>query len=260
MLELCLEAASPPEFSRVVSRRLHGLACPATADLNHVRFFGIVFIWPLMTRTRKRPSAASQTADPDLSGREAMRGIILERAGRIVAEESLAAVQARRLAVEGGCSVGTLYNIFGDRDGLILAINRETLTALREPLEAARKSSAKSGLEARLLALAFAYTTFALENRNRWLAVFEFRLPEDKPLPADFEAERARLFDLLVETIGRDVPVDAQRTTAARALFGAAHGILHLAVNNRLSDFDRQQLDRDLSFIVKAAAAGMRKI
>ncbi|MGE5266864.1 MAG: TetR/AcrR family transcriptional regulator [Deltaproteobacteria bacterium] len=213
-----------------------------------------------MTRTEKRPSTASRTADPDLPGREALRGVLLEKAGRIVADEGLAAVQARRLAAEGGCSVGTLYNIFGDRDGLILAINRETLTALSKPLEVARASSAQAGLEARLLALAYAYTTFALENRNRWLAVFEFRLPDDKPLPADFESERARLFDLLVETIGRDVPDDAQRTTAARALFGAAHGILHLAVNNRLSDFDREQLDHDLSFIVKAAAAGMRKI
>jgi AcrR family transcriptional regulator len=192
-------------------------------------------------------------------GREALRVAILEKAGRIVAEEGLPAVQARRLAAEGGCSVGTLYNIFGDRDGLILAINRKTLTALGHPLETARKQSADAGLEARLMALATAYMTFALENRNRWLAVFEFRLPDDTPLPADFEAERARLLNLLVETIATDVPNEDQRRTAARALFGAAHGILHLAVNNRLSDFDRAQLERDLSFIVKAAAAGMRK-
>jgi hypothetical protein len=101
--------------------------------------------------------------------------------------------------------------------------------------------------------------TFALANRNRWLAVFEFRLPDDTPLPADFEAERARLMNLLVETIGADVADAVQRQTAARALFGAAHGILHLAVNNRLSDFDRSEVDRDLRFIVQAAAAGMRK-
>lgn len=239
---------------------LKSSACRASArDLNRVRFIGIMFSHYPMTRIRKPPSAPAHTADPEMAGRDALRGIILKKAGRIVAEEGLAAVQARRIAAEGGCSVGTLYNIFGDRDGLILAINRETLTALGEPLDAARRSSAKAGLEARLLALAFAYTAFALENRNRWLAVFEFRLPDDRPLPADFEAERARLLDLLVETIGRDVPDAVQRATAARALFGAAHGILHLAVNNRLSDFDREHLDRDISFIVKAAAAGMRK-
>jgi AcrR family transcriptional regulator len=133
------------------------------------------------------------------------------------------------------------------------------MTAMGHPLGAAREASAKSSLEARLLALATAYMTFALENRNRWLAVFEFRLPDDAALPADFIAERARLLSLLEETIGADVPDKDQRRTAARALFGAAHGILHLAINNRLSDFDPHDVERDISFIVKAAAAGMRK-
>ncbi len=219
---------------------------------------GIVFNARLMARSSKS-SSTTIAADPETAGREALRGIILEKAGAIVAREGLAAVQARRLAAEGGCSVGTLYNIFGDRDGLILAINRETMTAMGHPLAAARKASAKGNLEARLLALATAYTTFALENRNRWLAVFEFRLPDDAALPADFVAERARLLSLLEETIGADVADKGQRRTAARALFGAAHGILHLAINNRLSDFDPSDVDRDLRFIVKAAAAGMRK-
>lgn len=213
-----------------------------------------------MARRSKSLSAAQaeKTQDLEIVGREAVRAIILSKAGDIVASEGLAAVQARRLAAEGGCSVGTLYNIFGDRDGLILAINRETMTAMGHPLDAARKASARSGLEARLLALAKAYMTFALENRNRWLAVFEFRLPDDTPLPSDFVAERARLLSLLNETIGSDVPEADERHTAARALFGAAHGVLHLAVNNRLSDFDASEVERDLRFIVKAAAAGMR--
>jgi AcrR family transcriptional regulator len=215
-----------------------------------------------MAHSKTNPAAGSARQNPPETenvGREALRKVILEKAGAIVASEGLAAVQARRLAAEGGCSVGTLYNIFGDRDGLILAINRETLTALSLPLDAARQACASAPLEERLLSLAAAYMTFALANRNRWLAVFEFRLPDDTPLPADFEAERARLMNLLVETIGADVADAVQRQTAARALFGAAHGILHLAVNNRLSDFDRSEVDRDLRFIVQAAAAGMRK-
>lgn len=213
-----------------------------------------------MARTPKPSSPASVPApDSEAVGREGLRSVILAKAGAIVAKEGLAAVQARRLAAEGGCSVGTLYNIFGDRDGLILAINRETMAAMGHPLADARKASVKSSLEARLLALARAYMTFALENRNRWLAVFEFRLTEDAALPDDFVAERARLLSLLEETIGADVPDKDQRRTAARALFGAAHGILHLAINNRLSDFDPRDVERDIGFIVKAAAAGMRK-
>ena len=212
--------------------------------------------------TRSQPVAKpskSPAAEREIRGRGDLRAHILTRARAIVDGEGLAAVQARRLAVEGGCSVGTLYNIFGDRDGLILAINRQTLTEMGEVLEAVRAATPKEPLEARLSALARAYTAFALENLNRWLAVFEFRLPDNTPLPADYEALRARLLGLLEETIGEDVPDADERRTAARALFGAAHGILHLAVNNRLSDFDKKALERDLRFIVKAAAAGMSR-
>jgi hypothetical protein len=63
----------------------------------------------------------------------------------------------------------------------------------------------------------------------------------------------------LEATIGADVPDSAQRHTAARALFGAAHGILHLAVNNRLSDFDAAAVEREIRFVVKAAASGMQR-
>ena len=202
----------------------------------------------------KSKQAASRSAPPS---RADLRRVILDRAGAIVATEGLAAVQARRLASEGQCSVGTLYNLFGDRDGLILAVNRETLILMGQPLEEARAETHGEALEARLLSLALAYMSFALGNLNRWLAVFEFRLPEGRDLPGDYIAERARLLNLLEETIDADVPDARARRTAARALFGAAHGILHLAVNNRLSDFAAKAVAREIRFIVKAAAAGM---
>lgn len=201
--------------------------------------------------------ARHQTSAGGTQPREGLRPLILERAGDILAGEGLAAVQARRLASEGNCSVGTLYNLFQDRDGLIVAVNRETLRAMGRPLDAARAATRSMDLEARLLALALAYMAFALGNLNRWLAVFEFRLPEGRDLPDDYMGERARLLGLLEETIGSAVPDANERTLAARALFGAAHGILHLAVNNRLSDFDAAAVEREIRFIVKAAAAGM---
>ena len=43
----------------------------------------------------------------------------LKIAEEIVVGEGLAALTARRVAGETGCSVGTLYNVFGQLDGLI---------------------------------------------------------------------------------------------------------------------------------------------
>ena len=125
---------------------------------------------------KSSPAVPHQPAEPWDARR--LRAMILSKAGAIVATEGLAAVQARRLAAEGDCSVGTLYNIFGDRDGLILAINRDTMTAMGHPLSAARKASAKSGLEARLLALGD--------------GVYDVRAGKSEPLARRFRVPAAR--------------------------------------------------------------------
>ena len=73
--------------------------------------------------------------------RDRLREEILQLADRLLATEGLDALQARRIAREADCSVGTIYNIFGDIDGLIVAANSRTLIAmgqsLRQSLDAA---------------------------------------------------------------------------------------------------------------------------
>ena len=61
-----------------------------------------------------------------------IRAAALKSAEMIVVEEGLGALNARRVAAEADCSVGTLYNIFGQLDGLIDAVNLTTLRLLAE--------------------------------------------------------------------------------------------------------------------------------
>lgn len=197
------------------------------------------------------------TAAAPAAARDSLREVVVARTVEILASEGLAAIQIRRIAEVAGCSVGTLYNVFGDRDGLILAANRATLSAMGAPLMAAQKAAAGGELEGRLLALARAYQTFALANLQRWLAVFEFRLPEGRELPDDYVAERTRLLGLIEDALADALPAGQARTDAARALFGAVHGIVVLAISNRLSQFDAGSVDREIGFIVGAAARGM---
>ncbi len=203
------------------------------------------------------PVSRPETSAAPAVSREDLRGIVVARTVEILASEGLAAVQIRRIAEVAGCSVGTLYNLFGDRDGLVLAANRATLSAMGAPLMAAQKAAAGSNLEGRLLALARAYQKFALANLQRWLAVFEFRLPEGRDLPDDYVAERTRLLGLIEDALADALPAGQPRTDAARALFGAVHGIVILAISNRLSQFDPGSVDREIGFIVGAAARGM---
>ena len=55
---------------------------------------------------------------------------ILEIARGIIASKGLRSLKVRDVAEAAGCSVGSVYNEFGDFDGVILTVNRETVQAL----------------------------------------------------------------------------------------------------------------------------------
>ena len=47
------------------------------------------------------------------------------------------------------------------------------------------------------------------------------------------------------------------RVRGARALFGSVHGIITLALANKMSPFDRSTVEAEIRFIVSAAARGL---
>ncbi len=50
---------------------------------------------------------------PERTYRERLKANTLLAARKIVTNEGLAALQARRIAQDSGCSVGTIYNLYG---------------------------------------------------------------------------------------------------------------------------------------------------
>lgn len=177
----------------------------------------------------------------------------------IITSEGLAALQARRVAREAGCAVGTLYNVFGDMDGLTIAVNQETVQLLGEDLIASVTASQGQPVEARLTALALTYMRFALDNLNRWRAVFEHRLSERAEVPQAYLDDQAKLLALIEGIIASDVAAPELRQRAARALFAAIHGIIQLAVEEKLAHFDRATTEGEIRFIVSATANGLAR-
>jgi AcrR family transcriptional regulator len=191
------------------------------------------------------------------SYRQKLKAAMLSIAARILEAEGLEALQARRVAREAGCSVGTLYNIFENLDYLIIAANARTLEDLGRALIAACDASAKAALEDRLQALALASLRFAVVHQKSWRAVFEHHMTSGQPVPGWYREAQAKQFGLVEEVLLDVMPEPKTRSRAARALFSAVHGIVALALDRKLGEFDAVETEAQVRFVVTAAAKGL---
>ncbi len=176
---------------------------------------------------------------------------------RLIVEESLASVQARRIATEAGCAVGSIYNVFEDLDDLVIALNTVTLTELGQALTKAHDDSRTEPTAARLMALAEAYFHFAGNNRKLWRAIFEHHLPEGASAPPEYRDDQNKLFALVEDCLVGDLPDNVERRSAARALFASVHGIVSLALDRKLGEFEPEETHRQIEFLVGCAARGL---
>ena len=189
--------------------------------------------------------------------RERQRVRLREVTEAVIAADGLNAAQARRIAAEAQCSVGTLYNIYGDIDQLILAANETTLHDLAAALERDARAARGRGLDERLMSLAAGYLAFASAHQLRWRAVFEQRLADDYPVPASYLADRARLLSFIERELEGTIADAAVRGEAARALFSSVHGIVLLALDRKLGDFDEAATARQIKFVVGNVVRGV---
>ena len=154
--------------------------------------------------------------------------IILE-GHRQLAEVGFSRFSAREVAKRVGYSIGTLYNVFGTLDRLILAINTRTFRLwadhLHERLDSARGD--------RIRTLVEGYFSFARENPNLWMAIYDHRLPPDAVIPPEYEAERGELTEIVTKEVAAVLP-PSKRDNAprlARSLVATVHGHCTFALN-----------------------------
>ena len=113
--------------------------------------------------------------------REELKDMSIAAGQEIIANEGFSKFSARKVAKKIGYTVGTVYNIFGSHDELILNINAVTLDDMREFI-AERLNSDLEG-SSQIKHLAGCYLEFAKTHHARWSALFERNLPVGTPLP-----------------------------------------------------------------------------
>jgi AcrR family transcriptional regulator len=183
------------------------------------------------------------------------RHLILEVARAAIAAKGLRSLKIRDLAAAADCSIGSIYNEFGDFDGVILTVNRETVQALDALLSAVPDDDPV----AQLHGLAKTYLDFAIAHSNLLRSLFEHRMEDDRPFPEDLLEMVIRTFALMHEPMVRLLPDHDPVEVAllARTMFSAVHGIISLGLEERLVAVPPQSLHRHVSQFVTTHLIGL---
>lgn len=139
-----------------------------------------------------------------------------------MAEVGFARFSAREVAKRVGYSVGTLYNVFGTLDRLLIAVNTRTFQLWADEV---RQKLVDGGPD-RIRTLVEAYFGFAHANANLWTAIYDHHLPPDMTMPDDQNALRGGLTQIVVEEVAAVLPPQAGPDVPrlARSLIAVVHG------------------------------------
>jgi AcrR family transcriptional regulator len=148
--------------------------------------------------------------------------MILSEGHRQMADTGFARFSAREIAKRIGYTIGTIYNVMGTHDALILTINGMTLDLWRDHLQARLANAGDDRLHTAISA----YFEFAILHRHAWSAIYDFRLPEGVDPPQDYAEKVSGITQIVVDVIADALPAAARAETPAlaRSLLAAVHG------------------------------------
>ena len=192
--------------------------------------------------------------------REDLRNRLTDAAETIITTQGVDAVKARDLAKIADCSVGAIYNAFGDLNDLIMAVNGRTFRRLGAHVSAALANKSIPPQE-QLIVMSHAYLDFAANNTQAWRALFDLQMSTDMQVPAWYLQELGQVFGLIGAPL-RDIfpnwPSD-KIDLMTRALFSSVHGIVLLGLEKRISGVPMQQIE-DMLAVVLANVTSSEKM
>ncbi|GAA3263420.1 TetR/AcrR family transcriptional regulator [Nonomuraea helvata] len=187
-----------------------------------------------------------------------LRRELVDAGGRLLATEGPAALTTRRVAQRAGVSTMAVYQVFGDKGGLV----REMFLAGFERLATAFAAVPHtSDPIADLLALGHAYRANALANPHLYELMFGRPIPEFQP-DAEAAAQIQPTFDTLIAAVARCVREGAfslaEPADLAVGINALAHGLCSLDLRGALGDATeaRRHWDRAFDTMVRGLRAG----
>jgi AcrR family transcriptional regulator len=164
---------------------------------------------------------------------EQIQEMILVTAKNIVSEQGIQALTVRKIALDIGYTVGSVYMVFANMQELVMHIKANTVEEITAKLH---NVSAELSIEQKILAMAGIYHQFAAENFNRWSLIFDSDSQVKNDIPNWYREKVESLFVPIEAAFKRLNPDSSfeQQAQAARTLMSAVHGVCLLALNGNL--------------------------
>jgi AcrR family transcriptional regulator len=180
---------------------------------------------------------------------EELKALILDAAETIVIEDGFSALKVRKIAVEIGYTVGSIYMVFENMADLIMHINARTLDAIAEQLEHVQDHRTEQPIET----LARAYLSYASQNFNRWRNIFELPLSADVKTPDWYQKKVDNVFAVVEEQFKEFVPELSENHSkrAARALWCGIHGICALSLTDKQDKAGINDIEEAIVLLVR---------
>lgn len=164
---------------------------------------------------------------------EQLREMVLNAAKHIITEEGLAALTVRKIALEIGYTVGTIYMVFANMQELVLYVKADTLEEL---IEQTPNITLHNPIEPQIFALADYYLSFASQNYNRWYILFGSDLTASKQIPDWYQEKIELTYQPMTALLEQLCPHYNKQDTAlaAKVLCSSIHGICLMALNGHI--------------------------
>jgi AcrR family transcriptional regulator len=179
---------------------------------------------------------------------DSLRAAILERAGDLFAIEGPGAVTVRRVADAASTSTAAVYDLFGDKNGLLRVMFVEGFRRLAAHFDAVAITDDPMH---DLRALGLAFRANALVNPQLYELMFGCPFPDFRPTDAE-TTEALGTFETLVANVSRCIDAGAlapgDPLDVATTLFALVHGLASLEQRGWLGTADEAERRWTMAF------------
>lgn len=187
---------------------------------------------------------------------EQIKELVLNAAERIIVDEGIEALTVRKIALEVGYTVGSIYMVFANMQELIRHVSLRSLEQLTIQLEAMPDVGS---IEQRIVALSMAYLNFARTEFNRWRIIFCRELPDEPP--PEWYCQKVQTVFAPIENLFRELSPERQEEQvrlAARTLWSGVHGVCMLSLHGGISPAGSDNTQHSVQLLVEKFIEGWK--